>query len=315
MADVKLPLNIRKELRDSEAKRTELLQQASTAVGSTVTMDMALEQTYAALASNSDAQKQVVAYMLAYLEQVVAALKKAYSDALVKADLESAWSSHKIAVLAVPDDQWDAVCNDASTTGTRYGRLRIKNGELQSVNPAGYFGSYTSDVAGFDLTPIAVEGAQQSTPGSTSLPLPVRKELRDAEPKMQSAMSRIHALKGLEDAKLDTETTAQKCVAAVPKEFKGEHLADYMEKLADLLTKTWSDDMTSEALLDEWKAPHAIELLPELDLWTVQGSKMVKSSNFNALRLEGGRLQLLAGQGYWHCYISDIPNLDISSIL
>ena len=87
-----------------------------------------------------------------------------------------------------------------------------------------------------------------------------------------------------------------------------------MEKLADLLTTAWADDMTSEALLEELKAPHSIELLPEVDISSTQG-KFVRVANYQALRIQGGKLELLAGQGYWHTYTSDIPGKDIASIL
>ena len=39
------------------------------------------------------------------------------------------------------NEQWDAVCSDTTTTGTRYCRLRIHNGELQSVSSVEKFGS------------------------------------------------------------------------------------------------------------------------------------------------------------------------------
>ena len=50
-------------------------------------------------------------------------------------------------------------------------------------------------------------------------------------------------------------------MAAVPNQFQSEHLADYMDALATLLTTAWTHDRTSEALLDEWKAHVAASLV------------------------------------------------------
>ena len=80
MSDVRLPLSICKELRDQEAQKAELLQRASTIVGSPVTANFQVEQSYAALASNATAQVQIAQSTLSYLQHVVAALEKGYSD-------------------------------------------------------------------------------------------------------------------------------------------------------------------------------------------------------------------------------------------
>ena len=50
----------------------------------------------------------------------------------------------------------------------------------------------------------------------------------------------------------------------------------------------------SEALLDEWKAPHTIELGPETDLDNEKGAKVVKDGRYNAIKLEDAKLMIVS---------------------
>ena len=319
----KLPLAIRKEVRDNEEKKTKLLADATTIVGSPVTYNFDLDATYAAL-EGSSYQARFVPLSLQYLENAIKAVDKAYKDALVKADFDSAWTTHNVALVILPSAKaLEELKADKTTVGSSYFRLRLLNGELQVLTDKAYFASNLSDIGHLDLTPIASHAASQSSaPGSSAeeLPLEIRKKLRDTQPKVDASLAAIRKLKGLEDASFDAEAMAHVCYPLLKDgktpatTFGPEAFPQYLDALCALLTKQWKDDMVSEALLEEWKAPHKIELQPEVDLEKEQG-KIVKEGKYNAIKLEGGKLIMVQGKGMWRSNMSNIQGIDIVKML
>ena len=324
-APAKLPLAIRKEVRDHEEKQAKLLADASAAVGSAVTYRYDMDAAYAHL-EGSSYQPRIVPVAFNYLEQLIAAVNKAYKDDMVKQALDDAWTTHNIALKVLPTDkEFDEVKADKSTVGSSYFRLRLHEGELQVVTSQKWFNSNVTDIARVDLTPLASHASATSaaaTPGAAEeLPLEVRKRMRDVQPKVDESLAHIRQLKGLEDASFDVEATTRRCYPAMKHvttqsiAFSPDAFPLYLDQLHALLAKQWKDDMVSEALLDEWKAPHSIELMPEVDIEKEQGAKIVKDGKYNALKLEGGKLLLLQGKGMWKTNLTHIANLDVVKIL
>ena len=321
----KLPLAIRKEVRDNEEKKSKILSEGSAAIGSPVTFNFDLDSTYANLASNSMFQPRVVPISLTYLENALKAVQKSYKDAMVKDELEAGWTTHNVDLLVLTSDkELEALKADKSTVGSSYFRLRLHDGNLQIVTSAQYFASNLPDIAVLDLTPLASHASAQSTasPGATAdeLPLEIRKKMRDVQPKVDASLGSIRKLKGLEDASFDLEQQTRACYPKLKDNtgatvFTPEAFPQYLDQLAALLTKQWKDEMVSEALLEEWKAPHAIELQPEVDLEKETGAKLVKDGRYNAVKLEGGKLLLLQGKGMWKTNMNNIPGIDVVKML
>ena len=319
----KLPLSVRKDVRDNEEKKAKLLSEATAVVGSPVTFDFEMQSVYASLVDSSY-QARLVPVSLAYLENVVQAIGKSYKDEMVKKDLDEAWTTHNIAVLVVSDQELEAMKADASTIGGSYFRLRLHNAELQVVSSAQYFNSNLSDIAALDLTPLASHASAQSSaasPGAAEeLPLEIRKNMRDIRTAVDESLQQIRKLKGLHDASFDLEGHTRSCYAKLKHTtdratvFSPETFPLYLDQLNALLTRQWKDDMVSEALLEEWKAPHSIEILPEVDLDKESG-KLVKDGRYNAIKLEGGKLQLLQGKGMWRTNLHDISGIDVVKML
>ena len=319
----KLPLAIRKEVRDSEERKAKILSDATAVVGSPVTFNFDLDTVYTALAGSSY-QANVVHISLAYLESVVKAVEKSYKDEMVKKELDEAWTSHNIGLAVVSDKELAAMKEDKTTIGSSYFRLRLHEGTLQVVSSTGYFYSNLSDITVLDLTPLASHAASQSaasTPGAAEeLPLEFRKKMRDIEPKVEESLAKIRKLKGLEDASFDLDGATRQCYAKLKHvtdrvtSFSPEAFPLYLDQLNALLTKQWKDDMVSEALVEEWTAPHTIEILPEVDLEKEQG-KLVKEGRYNAIKLEGGKLQMLQGKGMWKTNLNNIQGIDLVKML
>ena len=324
-AAAKLPLAIRKDVRDHEEKKTALLSAAAATVGSPVTFNFDLDTAYSNL-TGSSYQARVVPISLNYLENVLKAVEKTYKDPLVKQEFDSAWTTHNIALVVLPKDaELEALKADKTTVGSSYFRVRLQQGELQVVSSTQYFNSNLSDIAGLDLTPLASAASAQSTaatPGAPDeLPLEIRIKMRDVQGKVDESLTNIRQLKGLEDASFDVDSHTRLCYSKLKHAtdrattFSPDAFPLYLDQLHALLVKQFKDDMVSEALLAEWTAPHVIELQPETDLEKDTSAKVVKDGRYNAVKLEGGRLILLQGKGMWKTNMSNIAAIDVVKML
>ena len=351
-----LPLQIKRDVRDNEEKKNKMLADATTTLGHPVTFNFDLPHTYAHL-TGSTYQARIVLISLNYLENVIKALDKAYKDALIKQELQAAWTTHNIALVVLPTDkELEELKADKSTIGGSYFRLRLHAGELQVVTNNKYFNSNLNDIAALDLTPLASAAAAQSsagTPGAPEeLPLEIRLKMRDVQAKVDASLGNIRKLKGVEDASFNVDQQTRACYpklkhitsqstsfspeafplyaatqtlaymlciqdCASPRHIPAcssvcvDFTLSYLDQLTALLTKQWKDDMVSEAMLEEWKAPHVIELEPETDLENEKSAKVVKDGRYNGIKLEGGKLVLLQGKGMWKTNMNNIANLDV----
>ncbi|MCJ1297178.1 hypothetical protein MMC34_008747 [Xylographa carneopallida] len=322
-APAKLPLAIRKDVRDYEEKQNKLLADVASKIGTPPTFNFDLNAAYTNL-NGSSYQARIVNISIAYLEVVLQAVERTYKDPLIKQEFDSAWSTHNIALLVVPDLEWEAVKANKTTVGGSYFRLRLDEGELQVMASVEYFYSNLNDISILDLTPLASAAATQSasdTPGAAEvLPLEMRVKMRDVQSKVDSSLANLRQLKGLEDASFNVDQQTRTCYAALKHvtdsiSFTPDAFPLYLDELNTLLKKQWKDDMVSEALLEEWTAPHTIELQPETDIEKETGSKVVRDGRYNAVKLAGGKLLLLQGKGHWMTNLSNIVNIDIVRML
>ena len=319
----KLPLALRKEVRDNEEKKNKLLADAAATLGTAPTYNFDLATVYNQLAT-SKYQAQVVNVSLNYLDNTLKAVEKTYKDPLVKQEFDGAWTTHNIALVVVESDaEWEKVKADKATVGTTYYRLRLVDGELQISSSAKWFNSNIGEIASLDLTPLASQASSasaSSTPGAEELPLELRVRMRDVQPKVDASLANIRKLKGLEDASFNTDAQTRLCYAAMKhiternKDFSPTAFPEYLDQLHALLQKQWKDELVQEGLLEEWKAPHAIELRPETDIEKETG-KLVKDGRYNAVKLDGGKLLLLQGKGLWRTNMNNIAGIDIVKML
>ena len=279
-------------IRQDHSPPKNKLVEGAVVVGSPVTFDFDMESTYANL-TGSSYQARFVSVSLNYLENVLKAVQKAYKDTRVKQEFDSAWTKHNVALVVVKTDkELEDLKADKTTVGSSYFRVRLFEGKLQVVSNTRYFDNNMNDVAVIDLTPLASVAAAQSagsTPGaSDDLPLEIRIKMRDVQPKVDEALNKIRKLKGLEDASFNVDEQTRVCYAKLKlitdrsTLFTPDTFSLYLDHLNTLLIKQWKDEMISEALLEEWRAPHVIEFQPETDLEAEQGSKVVKDGRYNA---------------------------------
>ena len=318
---VKLPLTVRKDVRDTAEQKAAMCTKASSIVGSSVTLDYDLDSLYAALSTNEQYQPRVVHTCLAYFTEAVAALAKCYSDPLVKAEVNAAWTTKNFAFALVTEDQLEAMRDDPATTGSTTShvwRLRIDHGELQMVSDVRHWGLNVHEVERTDLTPLAnASGAARS--GTAALPLELKKLLREAHPLVTAQLARIRALKGLQDAAfdLDAHTVSTypltKAYAVGWQHFSPTTFAEYLDGLAALLEALWKDDLASEALLDVWTAPHTIAVQAEADVEAATGT--VVRNPYHGIKVDGPTLTVLVAASRWRINMAQISRLDLTSVL
>ena len=104
-----------------------------------------------------------------------------------------------------------------------------------------------------------ISDAANSTPGGDFLPLEIRKQTRDMQPKFDKWLERVHQLKGVEDAKFDLEEQVRMLHGVYGASFRPGSMQNFLDALAGLLEKTWKDEMVTEALLEVWTPPHIME--------------------------------------------------------
>jgi len=319
----KLPLTVRKAVRDTSAQTADLVVAASAIVGCQVTFnyDLELESVYAALATNRY-QSNVVQGSLDYLSHTITAMKSSYLNPVVKQDVNAAWTTKNFSIGVVSDQELEEMRDRPTTAGTRYCCLRIHNGDLQMVSSTSNWGLNVYEIDRLDLTPLAGAAANRGKSGVDALPLEVKKHLQEAQQKLTQQLTRIHKLKGLEDAQFDLNGQT---VAAFPllkdaagwQQFSPLTFPEYLDQLATILERMWTDDMNSEALLDVWTAPHVIEVRAEVDLDTETGT-VVKNLSYHGIKIEDGKLVILAGVGKWRMNVtqmSQVNYMDLVSVL
>lgn len=238
-----LSLALRKNIRDSEAKRNENLEAIKAATG----VDFALEVDFAVLMSKIAPDYQAsYATNLGdvvhdwYLTSLSYGLKTKCQDEMNKESLVEACTAKKISFQIVTPAEWDSV---------GYGyccRIRVINGVLMMECKPDYFGSNV-DYLWKDF--------EKCFAGQGGLTLKARAGIRDSEAERQGHLDAINAAAGTTFTfECDWATLSKPAVDRGYEDRAGEVVAWHLGGFKKNVCKILADEMGKEAFLDKCPA-------------------------------------------------------------
>jgi hypothetical protein len=253
-----LPLAVRKDIRDNQAKIDDAKAKLAAALSfPDLTLEVNNESVHALLVEANHSKKDSFTEVVArYLDGLAKQLDLISKDAQVKAELHRVISAKKVAFNLLKTE-WPS--NEVEKYGRIYVGVSFHDGILELLVPVKNFWSnidYISNPKEVDITKVLT---LQTRPAGT-LPLPVRVTITATEPKMAAAVKKISAAVGFE-CTLDWDPTAS--FLALEKEVDvsripfAEACSRYLDGLGDNLTGACKDDMVKEALMDKFKTKKA----------------------------------------------------------
>jgi hypothetical protein len=239
MADKKLSLGTRKNLRDNEEKKKASLERIEKASGKsgvefTIKNDIAVAES---LASNGYADRIGEVFYDAYLSQLAESIEKLCADADNRAALGGSWTSNKIFFET-----------DEKTEG--YQQITIVNGDLRLSCKASNIWTNLSYLGG-DL-----EGRLTSPYGGEVLSLKTASNLRQNDEKKNENLATIATAtgkSGLEFSFKDIKAVDATLAKNGYENRMGEvFYANYLQYLAESLTKLCADPTSKAAINQKW---------------------------------------------------------------
>jgi len=234
MADQKLSLPVRKNLRDNEGKMKEFMEKINEATGQTWVFEVDIPKLVNDPKLSKDYAERVGEILYSsYLEYIANCIATNCEDAMTKEGLIASVSANKLMFRLNP-----------ATKG--YNDFVIENGVLIMQCKPENFWCNIYDIANFKLDKLLDHDKE-------AMPLVVRKNLRDNEEKLKERLANIASTVGKEWAfEVDLKAIlANKNVSADYKDRLGEILYDsYMERIEQCIKSNCEDDMTKEALVD-----------------------------------------------------------------
>lgn len=267
MADKKLTLTTRKNLRDNEEKKVNNLKRIEAASGKTgVEFVIKNDITVAdALASRGYADRMGEIFYESYLSQLAEVLEKLCSDANSKAAFANAWTSNKIFFEI-----------DEKTEG--YQSLTFSGGDLRMACKSDNLWANISYLGN------EIESLLVSSYGDTTLPLKTSANLRQNEEKKNENLGRIASATGKTSVEFQF-----KDVKAVDKQLNssgyenrvGEiFYGSYLQTLAENLSTLCADQASKDALNRKWTSNR---ILFELD---------AKAPTYQSINFPSGDLRI-----------------------
>jgi hypothetical protein len=174
------------------------MKKISAAVG--LPMSLALDPfvMYEALADREEDRHNIANATACYLDGLATNLAKATKDAMVKESVQQACSTKQVKLQIVPGELPKELC--AKCGGDYYVGLTFENGDVTILVPSKRYWQNIDNIS--QLKTIDILAATASAPsggsgGVASLPLPVRKYIRDSEAKVAAAMKKISTALGV----------------------------------------------------------------------------------------------------------------------
>lgn len=302
----KLPLTIRKMIRDCEPVKNELLVRVEKATGVKATFNFSWEDAYANL-EGASYKDDIGKIAHEYLGHLVSHLENGLSDSTVKSGFIGAWTSKNIALVVLKDADYKAARqNDNFKTADSYNGIRFgANGDLEIVTNPSEFGKNTDKLAQFNLGAVVPQQAG-------GLPLDVQEKVNKHQKEIDADLAKWRAIPGLAD--LTFEFDPVPVWNALKHNFDVTDALRYVASAREQIEKHFLDDMLKEAILDEWKAPHKLRLLGEQDFKSGTWDKTVKDS-YSGIRLANGTLDILAAKGNWGSNAYKVGEHDITKVL
>jgi hypothetical protein len=321
MAEAKsVPLNIKKDLKDKQPKFDELIKKIETSLGITgVTFAVNAEDNYNLLADNKQQSKfadAVLAYFTA-AQTGIEGITKAAS--LAKDDFNKAFTSKTVSLKILPHEEYKVLQTQPDFGGNTHGGCSFnKNGDLQisTWNGGAKVGGWWGNVHEISNYKLFVRTVRNDS--TKELPLVHKIALATViQPKIDEQIKKLRALEGLSDANFQCDwLSAYKVFLAESKDHDPDSVklvpaVDYLLRTVENFEKKlWKDSMVREAILEKWKAPHNIILLPSCDLKAQTGN--VVKTTCTGLKIEGGDFFILAQAGKWWANVNELASLDLT---
>jgi len=236
MTDNKLPLVLRKNIKENEANLKEHMATINTAVGKTWTFEV----DFAKINSNTEIREDLhdrlgeVIYS-SYLENLATGIKSFCEHPMNKEALASAVTKNKIMYRL--NAAAEPLCNE----------FKIEDGVLILQSPPKYFWSNLSEVYSLNLDKIL-------DTDKSKFSLITRKNLAQYEPKLKEHEANINAALGTTDWKLEFDIAKLMQAPTIKQDAgrEGEIFYDsYAERIEECIKKNCEDDLTKEELVNQ----------------------------------------------------------------
>lgn len=287
---VKLPLAVKKAIRDLEPKQVAALATTSKLAGfpADVKFEYNVEAAYAAMDGHKDQDKLPNVVIEKYLPAAIEALNRAWKEDLVSAAFLKAFTAKHITFTIVPADFVVDKASPAIWNG--YNGLRMEEGRLDIFIKKSTFWTNTDKLWQIKLAevldPIPTGG----------LPLSVQVKIRETKADRDTQLARAAKALGLDALTCDVDADYAQILATAEKP-NVDAYTQYLKAIATCFEKKAADDMVKEAVVDAMKEKKiSVRVVP--DMKAVSGLKM--DNGYNGVQFDGGVVTVLTTpKNYW----------------
>jgi len=301
-AAVKLPLAVKKALRDAEADNKAECALMEKAVGFPVTFNWNVEAAWTAL-TGSSSQENLPSAATTYLKSAREGMERECKDDLNKAELVRLWTTKNVTFTVEPESFVGAdyvKTNVGSWNG--YNGIRIVNGDFDIFTKFDRFWANTDNV-----WQEKYENTFSNATEAGKLSLLVRKELRDEEPRIKAVKERLAKALGLDAVQWNI--VADGLAISARKDLRDDYkfsaylAISYMEALATCLERQAADDMVKEAVVDAFgKKTVSLKVYDSMD-----GVKGLEThSSYNGIQFLDGEIIVFTPPNNWACNIDQV---------
>jgi len=287
MADSKLSLTVRKNLRDNEEKLKEFMGRINSAVGKTWTFEADIAKIISDPKISKDHADRIGEILYSsYMEYVAQCIEENCKDDMTKEGLLGSVSANKIIYRLNPKAKG-------------YNEFVIENGALILQCTPENMWCNIYEISSYKLDPILDYD-------KSKLSLVFRKNMRDYEEKLQTHLNTIKEATGKDwTFEVDMKTIAgNKKIDSSYQDRPGEILYDsYMERIAQCISDNCKDDMTKEALLEAVSKNKVIFRFVD------------KTDDYHEWKIEGGALILQCKPENFWVNLSDIGYAKLDKLL
>lgn len=296
-AAVKIPLAVKKAIRDQEATVTAQLAELTTIVGAPVKYEINYEAAWPMM-EGSDRQAQLpLAVVDYYFKGLIALLKRDLADELVKKAFLSQFTSG-IITFSIVDEKYEAPAGSLSTWN-RYNGLRFQDGKLDLFTKQDRFFSNVDYIE----TETKLVQLLENLPGD--LPLAITILIRDETVAREAALAKIAKATGVDKVTWNVVADFQDFVKVKPDRVKDspQALLQYIQGLANLIERECKDDLVKEAIVDAFSAKQvAIRCVPSMK--AVAGLKM--DNMYTGVQINDGVITALTEPSRWYANLDYI---------
>lgn len=302
---VKLPLAVKKAIRDLEPKQIAALAKATALAGfpADVSFSYDIDAAWAAMEGHKDQAKLPNVVIESYLPKAVGAIVRAWKDDIVSAAFLNAFTAKKITLTIVPADHVEPKTANASWNG--YNGLRLIDGALDIYFKKSGFWTNVNNLENIKLAEVMC-----NLPGG-GLPLAILVKIRDGKADREAMLARCAKALGIDALTCDVEADFTQILAAAPAKADINAYNLYLKALAGCLERKCADDMVKEAVLGVMGSKK-VSLRVVADMKAVSGLKI--DNLYNGIQFDGGVLTMITTEKNFFCNVPKIEQLDIITL-